>query len=39
VPILGYFTFERGIDEPKYDFIPTPTLVSESNIMTDKKSL
>ena len=39
VPILGYFTFERGIDEPKYDFIPTPTLLAESNIMTDKKSL
>ena len=39
VPILGYFTFERGIDEPKFDFIPTPILLQESNIMTDKKSL
>ena len=39
MPILGYFTFERGIDEPKFDFIPTPILLQESNIMTDKKSL
>ncbi len=39
VPVLGYFTFERGIDEPKFDFIPTPTLIQESGIMTDKKTL
>ena len=39
MPVLGYFTFERGIDEPKYDFIPTPTLITESNIMVDKKTL
>jgi hypothetical protein len=39
VPVIGYFTFERGIDEPKYDFIPTPTFILESNFMTDKKVL
>ena len=39
VPILGYFTFERGIDEPKFDFIPTPILIQESGIMTDRKTL
>ena len=33
------FTFERGVDEPKFDFIPTPFLLQESMIMTDKKVL
>ena len=39
VPVIGYFTFERGIDEPKFDFIPTPFFIQESNIMTEKKVL
>lgn len=39
VPVIGYFTFERGIDEPKYDFIPTPMFLQESQMMTDKKVL
>lgn len=39
VPVIGYFTFERGIDEPKFDFIPTPFFIQESQIMTDKKVL
>jgi len=39
VPVIGYFTFERGIDEPKFDFIPTPLFITESQIMTDKKVL
>ena len=39
VPVIGYFTFERGIDEPKFDFIPTPFFIQESMIMTDKKVL
>ena len=39
VPVIGYFTFERGIDEPKFDFIPTPYFIQESQIMTDKKVL
>ena len=39
VPVIGYFTFERGIDEPKFDFIPTPLFIQESQIMTDKKVL
>lgn len=39
VPVIGYFTFERGIDEPKFDFIPTPFFIQESAIMTDKKIL
>jgi len=30
VPVIGYFTFERGIDEPKFDFIPTPFFIQES---------
>lgn len=39
VPVIGYFTFERGIDEPKFDFIPTPYFIQESNILTEKKVL
>ena len=39
MPVIGYFTFERGIDEPKFDFIPTPYFIQESQIMTDKKVL
>ena len=39
VPVIGYFTFERGIDEPKFDFIPTPYFIQESGILTEKKVL
>ncbi len=39
VPVIGYFTFERGIDEPKFNFIPTPFFIQESNIMTEMKVL
>ena len=39
VPVIGYFTFERGIDEPKVDFIPTPFFIQESSILTEKKVL
>ena len=39
VPVIGYFTFEKGIDIDKYDFIPTPFFVEQSMIQTEKKNL
>ena len=39
VPVIGYFSFERGVDEPKFGFIPTPIFIQESQMMTDKKVL
>lgn len=39
VPVIGYFTFEKGIDIDKYDFIPTPFFMQESMINCAKKNL
>ena len=39
VPVIGYFTFEKGIDTDKFDFIPTPYFMQESMINTAKKNL
>lgn len=39
VPVIGFFTFERGQTADKFDFIPSTFFIQESGINTDRKSL